>query len=679
MSDAIERLRAEFLSETEDTLAELQKDIKSLGDSGALLPPEIVDRVFRTTHSLKGVAGMFGLDAMSAVAHALENILDGLREHRFSLDPALLDLLFRGQDVLCALLAAAGEPDAGALRAAQDVIEAVGAALLERTPAPEPGGTILASTLARLQADEVDEVRRAGAGGRNVAVIEVELPEEGFEHPFQDVLAAIRTWGTVHGTASTTRDPERGTFTCRIVASSGEDLFGVIRAVTPLGAQVLVDDEAPSLGPGDRAIAATGAAIEASERPASPAAATVAPVASAAPTPFLRVPAERVERLLAELGEIAQARARLETALVDALNAAGVERTRVTVLRQSLRELDGRLRSMRDDALGMRTVRLEPLFGKLERVFREACRLAGREARLITAGGDTELDKNSAEALAEPLVHLVRNAVDHGLESAEARRAAGKDPVGTVRVEARSEGRRALLHVADDGRGVDFDRVLAKARRMGLVAADETPARSRIVELLFHPGLTVKDEATTLSGRGVGLDVVRDTIARIGGVLDVDTGPGGTTIRLAVPASLAVLAALEVTAQGRSYFLPLPNIVRAVEVAPDRIRRSPGATRVELDGEEVIAREIVSTPGDPAPSPGRRRAAVLVAAADRRALLWVDHLGRQRDIVLRSLGEWTPPVPGFLGCAETPDGRTLLVLDVAALLHAAPVGAPAAP
>ncbi len=674
----MERLRAEFLSETEDTLDHLQNDIKSMGGTRDALAPDLVDRVFRTTHSLKGVAGMFGLDAMSAVAHALENVLEGLRLHRFDLDDPLLDLLFQGHEALCGLLAAADRPDPAADDAARAAIAAVAEALRARTAGPGPGGSILETTIARLQPDEVEEIRRSAAAGRTVAVIEAALPEEGFEHPFQDLLAAIRGWGTVHGTVSTGRDAERRTFTCRIVAASEEDLFGVIRAVTPLGAQVLVDEDAPGFGAGEQAVAATGAAMaeaDGSERPAHvrpddggrpEGAATGAP----APVTFLRVPAERVERLLAELGDVVQARARLETALVDALQAAGAERTRVTVLRQTLRELDGRLRALRDDALGMRTVRLEPLFSKVERVFREACRHAGREARLVTEGGDTELDKSAVEALAEPLVHLVRNAVDHGLEPAEARRAAGKDAVGTVRLAARSEGRRAVISVSDDGGGVDFDRVLAKARRLGLLAGQDTPGRARLVELLFHPGITVKEEATALSGRGVGLDVVRDTVARIGGVLDVDTGPGGTTFRLAVPASLAVLPALEVESGGQAFFLPLPNIVRALQVTSDRVRRENGQTHVLLDGEHVPVRDIVPGSGGGTPFPGRR-AGVLVAAADRRALLWVDRLGRQRDIVIRSLGEWTPPAPGFAGCAETPDGRTVLVLDVAALLGAA--------
>ena len=689
MSDAIARLRAEFLSETEDTLAHLQEDLKALEGAAGALPPEVVDRVFRTTHSLKGVAGMFGLDAMSAVAHAMENILDGLRQDRFPLDPALLELSYRGHEALCALLVAADGDETEARRLGQEVIDAVNVAIRERTATDDgEDGSILERTLARLESDEADGVRRALAERRTVAVVEIELSEDGFEEPFRGLLAAIRGWGTVHGTTSTDRDSERRTFHARTIASSGEDLFALIRAVTPLGARILLDEEVPDL----RASPATGAtdgipAATAAEEAAAASAAIAADAAratrvSGAPAPavapaaamsFLRIPAERVERLLAELADVVQAKARLETTLVDALEAAGVERTRVTVVRQSLRDLESRLRAMRDGALGMRTVRLEPLFSKLERVFREACRVAPREARFVVQGGGVELDKNAVEALAEPLVHLVRNAVDHGLEGADARAAAGKDPTGTVRVTARAEGRRAVLEVSDDGAGVDFDRVLAKARRLGLVGPDEPPSRSRLIDVLFHPGLTVKDTPTALSGRGVGLDVVRDSVARIGGVLDLETGPSGTVFRLTVPTSLAVLSALEVGAHGQSYFLPLPNIVRALRVSPERIHRDGDEEHVELDGEVVVAREILPDPHRTA-GPAVRRAGVLLAAADRRALLWVDRLGRQREITIRSLGDLIPAVPGIAGCAETPDGRTLLVLDPAAMLQTTSAG-----
>jgi two-component system chemotaxis sensor kinase CheA len=246
-------------------------------------------------------------------------------------------------------------------------------------------------------------------------------------------------------------------------------------------------------------------------------------------------------------------------------------------------------------------------------------------------------------------------------------------------VSARAEGSRTLIEVKDDGAGVAFEKVLAKARRLGLVAPDEEPPRARLVDLLFHPGVTVKDAPTAISGRGVGLDVVRDAVARVGGLLDVETGPQGTAFRLRIPTSLAVVSALEVESRGEAYFLPLANVVRVLELGPADRERLRGGDIVVVEGAAVPARELApfAERAVPAP-PSPRRPAVLLGVADRRAVLLVDRLGRQRDIVVRGLGDVLGPAPGVAGCAELGDGRTVLVLDPAALVDRAPLGAEAA-
>jgi two-component system chemotaxis sensor kinase CheA len=705
VADSFERLKSEFLAETEDTLANLQRDLRDLepAASGASQPEDVVDRVFRTTHSLKGVAGMFGLDAMSALAHSLENVLDGLRDRRFPLDPSLLDLLYRGQEGLHALLAAAGGDEGTARASAQAVIDDVAAALRVRKRPDELGASTFQQVLGRLTPEEADGVRRAAGAGRTVAIVELELPDDGFEEPFRALLAAIRRWGTVHGTVTTDRDAARRTFRVCTATSSDDALFALIREVAPLGAHVAQDEPkallvdlstAPASLPAEEARAAPpipGSATSASPAPpvspgssassASPArpSATTPPEASRSEITSLRVSVERVDRLLFEVGELVQAKVRLDAQVARALGSGG-DRTERTLLKQSLRVLDQRIRALRDVALGVRTLTLEPLFRRLERVFREACRVTGKDARFESTGDATELDKSAVEALAEPLVHLVRNAVDHGLDSPASRAAAGKEAKGTVRISARAEGSRTLIEVQDDGAGVDFDKVLAKARRLGLVAPDEEPPRAQLVDLLFHPGVTVKDTPTAISGRGVGLDVVRDAVARVGGLLDVDTGKSGTTFRLRIPTSLTVVPALEVESQGAAYFLPLANVVRVFELAPSDRERLRGEDVVVVEGSAVPTRELApfGEPEVPAPS-GPRRPAVLLGVADRRAVLLVDRLGRQRDIVVRGLGDVLGAAPGVSGCAELGDGRTVLVLDPAALVDRAPQRAEAVP
>jgi two-component system chemotaxis sensor kinase CheA len=664
VSDSLDRLRDEFLAETEDTLAELQKDLRSLeaaGDTGDL-PADLVDRVFRTLHSLKGVAAMFGLDAMSAAAHALESLLEGLRQKRFRLDAELLALLFRGQADLHAMHAAARVAGSGTPAHVEELAAAVAQALRRRAPAAD----VFEETLRGLPESEMRAVARARRERETVALVEWSLSESGFEAQFREMLAAVRRWGVAIGTVTTVHESPPGTVLARMVVAGGAELFALIREVTPLGAHVITPADVPitpePAAPEDHA-----------PSPAEPdGAAHARDEAARREAASLRVPVERIEHLLVELGELAQTTTHLEESIERSVAAGGRARMERAAIRQSLRAMDRRIRSLHDGVLGVRKIPLRGLFDRLERIFRDACVRSGKDARFIARGGDTELDKSLAESLAEPLIHLVRNAVDHGIEDPPARVAAGKSARGTVRVEARAEGDRLVVELADDGGGVDHERVLARAKALGWIGSDEDPSIDERLALIFRPGLSVKDHATSLSGRGVGLDVVREKVARLGGVLDLETGPAGTVFRLRLAPSLAVVTALEVEAAGECYFLPLTNVARVVEIASEEA--GAAAHSVEVDGRSVPVRDLIAG-ASVAASRRRARPAILLALADRRALVLVDRVGRRRELVVRPLGDLVGPIRGIAGCAETSDGRSVLVLDPAALLEGSLAGA----
>jgi chemotaxis protein histidine kinase CheA len=262
----------------------------------------------------------------------------------------------------------------------------------------------------------------------------------------------------------------------------------------------------------------------------------------------------------------------------------------------------------------------------------------------------------------------VRNAVDHGIEDEATRRAAGKDPCGTVTISARTEGPHALLEVSDDGGGLDFDRIRELAIERGLMDEDSEPTRAELRELLFHPGFTVKTEATEISGRGVGLDAVREGVIRIGGVVEIDDTGVGSRFRLRVPITLSILPALEVEAAGQVAFLPLAHVRRVLRVDASRLERGPERTLfVEGDHAVTVARlDEVLTGASGSTEPGF---GVILGLADRRRLLRVDRIGRRREVVVRSLGELLSNVPGVSGCTELGDGRTILILDVLALFE----------
>ena len=677
MAESFEQLRAEFLAETEDTLQELQRDLNELEQAHQQgpLPETTVDRVFRTTHSLKGVAGMFGLSRMSEVSHALENVFEDLRRGTLELDAELLDLLHRGNGLLHDLLASAEAPDAHRDEAAE-LIEGIQSALGARRPEEVPGDDVISDTFLRLDAGEQDGARAAAADGRTIVVVEAHLSEGSFETPFRQLLAAIREWGRVHGTVSHEDDAEARTFRVRLLVSGPDEVFPLMKSVGPLGGEVHF-----GALPGNAVPAESGSSGTTKTDAPSPEASSAGPEPGPAPTSdaptaeprrssTLRVPVERIDHLLNELGDLMQAKMILdETA--DAILETVPDRMSRTQVSQSLRGLDRHLRRLQDRILGVRLIGLDPLFQRLERTFRDACRVTGKDARLETRGGARELDKEIVDALSEPLVHLVRNAVDHGVEDPDVRAAAGKSPMGTVTIAARTEGPNAIIEVSDDGAGMDYDRILARGRERGLVGPDEVPTPAELRELLFHAGFTVKNEATEISGRGVGLDAVRESVNRIGGAVEIDETRVGTLFRLRVPITLSILPALEVEAGGQPVFLPLAHVRRVLRVAPGALDRL-GERTVYLDGDRAVPCTRLDEVLAGRTPDGTPEFGVLLGLADRRCLLRVERVGRRREVVVRSLGDLLPDVPGVAGCTELGDGRTLLILDAVALFAAGP-------
>jgi two-component system chemotaxis sensor kinase CheA len=317
-------------------------------------------------------------------------------------------------------------------------------------------------------------------------------------------------------------------------------------------------------------------------------------------------------------------------------------------------------------------ISLNPLLHRLERVFHGACRESGKKGRFEILGGGVELDRSIVQSVTEPLVHLVRNAVDHGLEEPEERVRLGKESLGTVSVRARPEGAHTLLEVADDGRGIDLDRVLARALVLGLVSPDVTPTRAEVLDLIFRPGLTVREAAGSLSGRGVGLDAVREAVAALGGLVEVDTGTGGTCFRLRLPTAVTLAQGMEVRAGDDTFILPLAAVVRVVKLGPRDVENKNGSPVSRLDGQVIPVRDLGELLGlPPVGLRARSTPAVLVGLADRRALVLVGGLGRRRDIVMKPLGGFLPELPGISGCSEAADGRTLLVLDPRAMVDTA--------
>jgi two-component system chemotaxis sensor kinase CheA len=373
------------------------------------------------------------------------------------------------------------------------------------------------------------------------------------------------------------------------------------------------------------------------------------------------VPAERLDELMDRVGELVIAQARLSQLTASAADLQ---------IKSVAEEIERLAAALRDTTMGIRMVPIGSLFGRFRRLVHDLSRDLGKEIDLAMEGEETELDKTMIERLADPLVHLIRNAADHGLETAAERAAAGKPAEGRVRLVARHAGAEVLVTIADDGRGLDRDRIRAKAEEQGLIAAGATVADADLFQFLFQAGFSTAREVSSLSGRGVGMDVVKRTIESLRGTIDIATQAGaGTEVTLRLPLTLAIIDGLLVRIGAGRYVIPLSAVEECVELSGDEDVRSQHRSFMNIRGELVPfirLRELFATTAPPDPY----QKVVIVAAGEMRVGLVVDQIIGSHQTVIKSLSRLQAEVETFSGATILGDGTVALILDVAHLVEA---------
>jgi two-component system chemotaxis sensor kinase CheA len=480
------------------------------------------------------------------------------------------------------------------------------------------------------------------------------------------------------------------------LAHAAEDLLSRWRAgtldaaatalVTPLLAAVdamrgaVADAEAGRPEPAAALEAARGRLAGAATPGPAPAGAAAAPAEEAAPAPAdagprtLRIEVGRLDHLLDLTGELAVARRRI----ADALERPGAMTAEELLLVH--RESDRTFEALQELVMKARMVPLGPTFHQQQRTVRDVAAALGKRVHLVARGGDVEVDTAIVEAVRDPLGHLVRNAVDHGIEPPGERTAAGKDPAGTVTLEARREGGGVVIELRDDGRGIDRGRVAAAAVRLGLAGDAAQVGEAEAARLLFAPGLSTREAVTAVSGRGVGMDVVRRNVEALRGTVEVESAPGrGTAVTLRLPLALALLRAFRVEVAGAVLVVPLEAVEECVDLpAGPEHDREAAAGVIPLRGAPLPFLRLRRALGLDGP-PSRRESVLVVAAGGRRAGLAVDRLLGDGQVVVKPLALPLRGRRGLSGSTVLGDGRVGLVLDVPALLAAVPAaGGPAA-
>ncbi|NIJ69836.1 chemotaxis protein CheA [Xanthomonas sp. 60] len=652
MSMDLQRFHATFFEESREGLDAMESGLLTL-ESGQH-DAEIINSVFRAAHSIKGGAGTFGFDAIASLTHVLETLLDELRAGKRALEANAVDAMLASVDVLRALLREAehGQPaDPAAVAAIKARLESIlsgqaapaastrPAAVAEPDPEAWEIGFVPAPSLFMSGNDPLRIIRELEhLGPLSVQARMERLP--GFEQldPFEAHLA----WdlGLIG----------------RIPRSKIEDTFAWVVDDCEL-------DIRPAAPPSLATQAAPAPVAADAPAPAAAPAATAPAAAQQEAESSIRVSVDKVDALINLVGELVITQAMLKQ-VSNAIDPAHAEQ-----LFAGLDLLERNTRDLQEAVIGVRMLPVDAVFRRFPRLVRDLSTRLGKHVRLRTIGEGTELDKGLIEKIADPLVHLVRNSIDHGLEMPEVRRNAGKDETGTITLAASHQGGHIVIEVSDDGHGLNRDRILAKAAERGLAVPDN-PTDAQVWDLIFQPGFSTADAVTDLSGRGVGMDVVRRNIQALGGEVQIESHRGaGTRTLIRLPLTLAILDGMTVSVANETLILPLAYVLEALQPQASEIRSMAGEGRVLRVRGEYLPIVSLSEFYGYGTRPAGESLVVVVEGDGQKIALEVDELVGQQQVVVKNIENNYRRIDGVSGATILGDGRVALIVDIGGLVR----------
>ena len=672
MSSGLEKGRAAYQVEAAELLEELESSLLELEHTPE--DQDLINRVFRAMHTIKGSGGMFGYTAIEQFTHEIENVYNAVRDGKIKIDRKLIDLTLEAGDHIRQLL----KDDENTSQSASDSREALTRQFLGFLPNSDHGVTELSG-----QDKNKGEIP---ASGKDVSFYSIYFaPKAEIFHTGTNpifLLQELCEMGRCEVIANTSRipdldtiEPERNYLSWQIWLYTGQDV-NAIRDVF-----IFVEDDceisiekSPSIIPDD--IKKRFPELEIS-KPETPQQEKTAPVKEheepqsktdkSAPAPSgsmssIRVASDKLDHLVNLVGELVIAQARLNQ-----ISQARHD-TEITFLAEEMERLTN---DLRDVSMNMRMVPLGALFQKFNRLVRDLARSQNKEVDFIVEGGETELDKNMIEKLNDPLIHLIRNAIDHGIEADAMRMIARKPKKGALRISASHSGTNVLIRVQDDGAGLDPDKIRKHAIERQLISPEAQLSEKEIYRLIFMPGFSTKNEITSVSGRGVGMDVVLRNIQSLSGTVDVESVKGkGTTVTLRLPLTLGIIEGLLVKVEQDHYVLPLSSVEECVELVNHNGHSKNQSRLIDIRGHAVPyvrLRDQFNLSGE---IPNIEQILVMQINGERIGFT-VDEIIGEQQVVIKRLGKMYRDIRGLSGATILGDGTVALILDTQQLMELA--------
>jgi len=651
-----------FFDEADELLADMEQHLLDLVPEAP--DSEQLNAIFRAAHSIKGGAGTFGFTILQETTHLMENLLDEARRGEMQLNTDIINLFLETKDIMQEQLDAyksSQEPDAASFEYICNALRQLALEAKGEVPAAAAGGARL-TVVDNAQA--VADTAPAAANDGKLRIVLSRLKESEV-NLLEDELKNLATLSDVVKGADTLSATLEG-------GVSEDDLIAVLCFV--------IEPDQISFTKASAAVTASEAAPVAPTPVAQPVAA--APVAQSAPreqpaarqeraekparaseSTSIRVAVEKVDQLINLVGElvITQSMLAQRSNELDPVNHGD--------LITSMGQLQRNARDLQESVMSIRMMPMEYVFSRFPRLVRDLASKLNKQIELTLLGSSTELDKSLIERIIDPLTHLVRNSLDHGIELPDTRVAAGKSPVGNLTLSAEHQGGNICIEVIDDGAGLNRERILAKAVSQGM-AVHENMTDEEVGMLIFAPGFSTAEQVTDVSGRGVGMDVVKRNIQEMGGHVEIQSKQGaGTTIRILLPLTLAILDGMSVKVSDEVFILPLNAVMESLQPREEDLHPLAGGERVlEVRGEYLPLVELWKVfDVDGAKTEATKGIVVILQSAGRRYALLVDQLIGQHQVVVKNLESNYRKVPGISAATILGDGSVALIVDVSAL------------